>query len=74
VVLTKTDLEKIGIDLLGDQYAIFEELSELKRAARRVLRDQILWKASLEMSRLSALGLILALVISGTILVPFGLA
>ncbi len=50
MVLTKTDLEKIGIDLLGDQFAIFEELSELKRAARRVLRDQILWKARLETS------------------------
>mmetsp|Transcript_12726 Transcript_12726/g.35802 ORF Transcript_12726/g.35802 Transcript_12726/m.35802 type:complete len:231 (-) Transcript_12726:588-1280(-) len=43
VLLTQTDLEKMGIDLIGDQKAVLEELAEVKRAARRVLRDQILW-------------------------------
>ena len=44
MALTKTDLESMGIGLLGDQYAVMDELTELKRAARRVLRDQILWR------------------------------
>ena len=43
MLLTQADLEKIGIDLVGDQKAVLEELAEVKRAARRVLRDQILW-------------------------------
>lgn len=44
VTLTQTDLEKMGIDVIGDQKAVLEELIELKRAARRVLRDQVLWR------------------------------
>lgn len=44
VTLTQSDLEKMGVEIIGDQKAVLDELTELKRAARRVLRDQVLWK------------------------------
>eukprot|EP00193_Tetraselmis_chui_P020477 CAMPEP_0177777058 /NCGR_PEP_ID=MMETSP0491_2-20121128/15071_1 /TAXON_ID=63592 /ORGANISM="Tetraselmis chuii, Strain PLY429" /LENGTH=242 /DNA_ID=CAMNT_0019295945 /DNA_START=361 /DNA_END=1089 /DNA_ORIENTATION=- len=43
VTLTRDDLKDMGIELVGDQKAIMDELSQLKRAVVRVLRDQILW-------------------------------
>lgn len=43
VSLSQTDLDKMGILCVGDQKAVMDELSGLRRAAVRVLRDEIIW-------------------------------
>mmetsp|Transcript_42351 Transcript_42351/g.107078 ORF Transcript_42351/g.107078 Transcript_42351/m.107078 type:complete len:244 (+) Transcript_42351:332-1063(+) len=43
VSLSQTDLDKMGIMCVGDQKAVMDELSGLRRAAVRVLRDEIIW-------------------------------
>lgn len=33
----------MGIGLVGDQKAVIEEIGQLRRAAIRVMRDQVVW-------------------------------